>query len=225
MKDPVLSEESVVSKVSELMETLDHIKRYNALAHSLKKFSFIVISSIILFLVAGLVHNSLKFEYEALKPIGFILDLALVLIPLVGLAVGVFYVRKQVNSTKTGEWKTKLSEGFPGALEVITELDWEKTLDEIYNGRISYLLYGLLKTAAYWFAAFFGLQLVANAFTLYFLHSVVPVGGFLSIAFALVLVLLLTGRDLLKRYKEIHALDMLLLELRWFSLELNRAEL
>ena len=35
-KDHVFSEESVVSKISEFMETLDYIKRYNALANSLK---------------------------------------------------------------------------------------------------------------------------------------------------------------------------------------------
>jgi hypothetical protein len=225
MKDSVLSEEAVVSKVSELMETLDHIKRYNALARSLKKFSIIIIGSIILFLAVGILHNSLKFEYELMKPIGLVLDLLLVLIPLVGLALGVLYVRKQVNQTKTGEWKAKLAEGFPGALELIMKLDWENTLDEIYDGRLSYILYGLLKTAAYWFVAFFGLQLIANAFALYFLDRPVVAGSLFSLVFALLLALLLLGRDLFRRYKEIHALDMLLLELRWFSLELNRAEL
>ena len=57
MKDSVLSEESVVSKVSELMETLDHIKRYNALSRSLKKFSLIVIGSIAISLAVGILFT------------------------------------------------------------------------------------------------------------------------------------------------------------------------
>jgi len=35
----MMREDSVVSKVEELMETLDNIKRYNALAHSLKRLT------------------------------------------------------------------------------------------------------------------------------------------------------------------------------------------
>jgi len=104
------------------------------------------------------------------------------------------------------------------------ELDWDKTLDEISMGKLSYTIYGLLKISAYWLVTFFGLQLVINALTLYFLNRPVLLGSFLSVAFALILVLLVLGKDLLRRYKELHALDMLLLELRWFSLELRRAE-
>ncbi len=224
IRDSVLSEESVVSKVSELMETLDHIKRYNALARSLKKFSFIVVGSIAVFLSVGALLAIIKFAYSVEEPVSFLFGFLLLLIPLIGLAAGVFYVRRQVNNTKTGEWKEKLSGGFPAALEVIMELDWDKTLDEISMGTLSYALYGLLKTAAYWLVTFFGFQLIANVLTLYFLHRSVIVDSFFLAAFALFLVLLLLGRDLLRRYKEIHALDMLLLELRWFSLELRRAE-
>lgn len=225
MKDAGLSEEGVVSKVSELMETLDHIKRYNALSRSLKNFSLIVIGSITISLVIGILLPILGLEYLSRSPQSFLFGFTLLLIPLVGLGIGVFYVRRKVRTTKTGEWKEKLSEGFPSALEILMELDWDKTLDEISMGKLSYLIYGLLKIAAYWLVTFFGLQLLANAFTLYLLQKPVILGGVFSVAFALILVLLLLGRDFFRRYKEIHALDMLLLELRWFSLELNRAEL
>jgi len=104
------------------------------------------------------------------------------------------------------------------------ELDWDKTLDEISMVKLSYTIYGLLKISAYWLVTFFGLQLVINALTIYFLNRPVLLGSFLSVAFALILVLLVLGKDLLRRYKELHALDMLLLELCWFSLELRRAK-
>ena len=82
----------------------------------------------------------------------------------------------------------------------------------------------MAQSGAYWLVMFFGLQLVGNGLAFYFLHRTVVISTFVSVTFALILVLLLLGRDLLRRYKEIHALDMLLLELRWFSLEIRRAE-
>jgi len=62
MKDQMLSEESVVSEVSELMETLDHIKKYYALSGSLKKFSLIVIGSIAISLAVGILWQSQVFN-------------------------------------------------------------------------------------------------------------------------------------------------------------------
>ena len=225
MKNSALSEESVVSKVSDLMETLDHIKRYNALARSLKQFALIVIGSIAVFLSIGIALALTKFEYSVTRPIGFVYGFLFLLIPLVGLALGVDYVTKKVSATKTGEWREKLSGGFPSALEMLVELDWDNVLDEISMGRLSYALYSLLKTAAYWIVTFSGLQLIASILSLYFLHRLIFLSAFIWVVFALILVLLLLGKDLLRRYQEIHSLDMLLLELRWFSLELRRAEL
>ncbi len=220
----VMTEESVVSKVKELMETLDHIKKYNTLSSSLKKFSLIVIGSIVVSLVVSISLSILGIDYTPRSTQSFFYGFMLSLIPLIGIVLGVFYVRRQVNATKTGEWKEKLSGGFPSALEILIELDWNKTLDEISRGKFSYTIYGLLKTAAYWLVTFFGLQLVGNGLTIYFLQQAVFFKNFVSVAIALILVLLLLGRDLFRRYKEIHALDMLFLELRWFSFELRRAE-
>ena len=112
MKDQMMSEESVVSKVSELMETLDHIKKYNALSGSLKKFSLIVIGSIAISLAIGILLAISGFQYASRSPESFLFGLLLLLIPLVGLAIGIFYVKRKVNATKTGEWKQKLSGAF-----------------------------------------------------------------------------------------------------------------
>jgi len=223
IKDAVMTEENVVSKVKELMETLDHIKKYNALTRSLKKFAFIVISSIVVFLGLGLSFTLVGIEKTLTKPLNFAVGFILLLIPIIGLLTGVLYVRRRVNSAKTGEWKEELSHGFPSALKILMELDWDKTFDEIVTGKISYALYGLLKTGAYWFVIFFGLDIILNASTFYFLK--VPIGGGFGLGlFSLAIVLLFLGKDLLRRYKELQALDMLLWELRWFSFELQRDE-
>ena len=223
MKDSMMTEESVVSKVAELMETLDHIKRYNALARSLKKFALIIIGSIIVFLALGVSLAVIGIDENVNRPLFFVVGFFLLLVPVIGLAAGVLYVRKKVNSAETGEWKEPLSHGFPAALELLMELDWDKTFDEISVGKLSYLLYGFLKTGAYWFITYFTLSIVFSVITQGFLHLSLDGGLGLGLL-ALFIVLLFLGKDLLRRYKEVQSLDMLLWELRWFSFELRRAE-
>ena len=219
-----MPEESIVSKVKELMETLDHVKRYNALARSLKEFAIVIASSFVIFFVLrGLVDF---FDLRSmLDPPIFLLVLFLVLlIPMVGIAAGVLIVRRNVNLVRTGAWKEELSHGFPSALKILLELDWDKTIDEISVGRLSYFLYGLLKTAVYWMVTFFALGFVGAAFAFFLPHGSPFFGGFFLGLIALLIVFLILRNDLLRRYKEIRSLDMLLWELRWFSLELRRAE-
>ena len=67
----VLTEETVVAKVAELMETLDHVKKYNALARSFKKFALIVLSSITVFLAFGASLGFLKFSWQRLIALKF----------------------------------------------------------------------------------------------------------------------------------------------------------
>jgi hypothetical protein len=220
----MMPEESIVSKVEELMETLDHIKRYNALARSLKKFVVVIAGSFVIFFVLrGLVDF---FDLSSIldHPIFLLLLFLLLLIPLAGIATSIIIVRKKVNSVRTGEWKEELSHGFPSALKMLLELDWDKTIDEISVGKLSYFVYGLLKTAAYWFVTFFGLGLIGGIFSFFIPHGSLFFEGFLSGLLALLIVFLILQNDLLRRYKEMLSLDMLLWELRWFSLEFRRTE-
>jgi hypothetical protein len=224
MKDAVMTEESVVSKVKELMETLDHIKKYNALTHSLKRFALIVGGSITVFLFLVMLFDFFGLRLTLDRSLFLVAGFLLLLIPVLGIAAGILFVRRSVSSVKTGEWKEELSHGFPSALKVLSELDWDKVLNEIVMGKLGYVVYGLLKTAAYWFVVFFGLNLLWNAITFYFLNRMILLGDFVWALFALLIVLFVLSKDLLRRYKEIQALDMLLLELRWLNFEFRRAE-
>ncbi len=222
-KDSVMTEEKVVSKITELMETLDHVKKYNALARSLKKFALAIIISITIFFCATIFLAATGFIQTNNRPMGFIVGFILLLIPITGLVTGVMYVRRRVNSVKTGEWKQELSGGFPSALKILIELDWDKTFEEISVGKIGYAFYGLFKTGAYWFVTFFTIDIVLRATTFYLFNASIEGGVGLGL-FALLLVLLFLGNNLFRRYKELQSLDMLLWELRWFSLELQRNE-
>ena len=219
-----MKEEGVVSKVRELMETLDHVKRYNALAKSLRRFALIVVVSTAISIVLAVPLDFLELGSPSQVPVFLLATPLILLIPAAGITVGILYVRRTVNSTKMGQWKEELSHGFPSALKILSELDWDETLDEIATGKLGLILYGILKIAGYWFIMSVGLNLLWNAIAFYVFHIVAPFTGFFLEPFALLTVLFLVSKDLVRRYKEIHALDMLLMELRWFSLEFKRAE-
>jgi hypothetical protein len=224
VKDSELTEESVVAKVADLMETLDHVKKYNALSRSFKRFALIVLGSITVFLALGASLGFLNLVATLDRPQIFLTSLLLLLVPITGIATGVLFIRKKINSVKTGAWKEELSHGFPSALKMLLEMDWDETFDEISSGRVGYALYGLLKAAAYWIITVFAVGLLGNLAAFMILHKTgffgVPVWGLLS----LLLVYLFLRKDLSRRYNEIRALDKLLWELRWFSLELRRAK-
>lgn len=221
-----MREEGVVSKVEELMETLDHVKRYNALAKSLRRFALILGVSMTISIVLAMLFDFLELGLTLEGPVFLLTTPLVLLIPATGITAGILYVRRSVNSTKTGQWKEELSHGFPSALKILSELDWDKTLDEIATGKLGLILYGVLKIAAYWFITSLGLNLLWNAITFFVFVRIIPFTGFVLAPFALLIVLFLVSKDLLRRYKEMHALDMLLMELRWFSLEFEskRAE-
>jgi hypothetical protein len=218
-----LTEKNVVAKVAELMETLDQVKKYNALTSSLKRFALLVIGSLIIFLAVGSSIGFLNLVVTLDKPQLFFASILLLLIPISGISIGVYFIRKKVNSIKTGEWNEELSNDFPSALQILTELDWDKTFDEISSGRVGYTLYSLLKATAYLIITLFTLGLVGNLVTFIFLNQGLLGGPILGLI-SLLIVYLLLRKDFLRRYHQIKALDNLLWELRWFSVELRRAE-
>ena len=228
----MITEESVVAKVEELMETLDLVKRYNVLTRSLKKFTLFIMGSMIIFAIVIGMFGSFElrltlnssFSFLIDDPVFFLITLLSFLILVMGIFAGVMFVRRRVNSVRVGEWREELSHGFPSALKILMELDWDKTLDEISVGKLSYAVYSLLKTAAYLVITFFALEVFGNALVFFFLGRTNLFIVFFLGLLSLLLVFLFLGRDIFRRYKELQALDMLLLELRWFSLEIRRAD-
>jgi hypothetical protein len=218
-----LTEDNVVVKVAELMETLDQVKKYNALTSALKRFALIVISSLVIFLAAGASIGFLNLVATLDKPQIFLSSILLLIIPISGISIGILFIRKKLNSIKTGEWKEELSNGFPSALKILTELEWDKTFDEISSGRVGYAVYSILKTTAYWIITLFALGLISNLLTFILLQEGMLGGPILGLI-SLLVVYLLLRKDFSRRYSQIRALDNLLWELRWFSVELRRAE-
>jgi hypothetical protein len=224
IKNSEMTEENVVAKVAELMETLDHVKKYNALAGSFKRFALIVLGSIAVFLAVGASLGFLNLVVTFDRPQIFVASVLLLLVPITGIAVGILFMRRKVNAIKTGEWKEELSHGFPSALKILLEMDWDETFDEISSGRVGYALYSLLKAAAYLVITVFAVGLLGNIVTFLVLQKAGLFGGPILGLLSLLIVYLILRKDFSRRYNEIRALDKLLWELRWFSLELRSAE-
>ena len=224
VKNSTMTEENVATKVAELMETLDHVKKYSALAKAFKRFALIVISSIAIFLALGASLGFLNLVVTFDRPQIFVASLLLLLVPIAGITSGILFIRRRINSINTGEWKEELSYGFPSALKILLELDWDKTFDEISSGRVGYALYILLKAFAYWVITVFAVGLLGNLVTFIILQKAGLFGSPILGLLSLLIVYLILRKDLSRRYNEIRALDKLLWELRWFSLELRRAE-
>jgi hypothetical protein len=220
----VNEEEIVVSKVAELMETLDEVKKYNVLEKYFNKFAVIVVSSIIVYLV---VRSYLDF-YNVLAIFGrtdrFFLTFLLVIIPAVGDALGLLFIRGKISAVKTGRWKEELSNGFPSALKLLSEIDWDGSFDVVSSGGLGYAMYGLVKGIAYWIITYLTLGFAFNIITLILLDRTAALGN-ASLWISLLITFVYLRKDLSRRFNEIRALDKLQLELRRLSDELRTAEI
>ncbi|MGD6810885.1 MAG: hypothetical protein ACQCN3_14400 [Candidatus Bathyarchaeia archaeon] len=220
----MFTEDQVALKVSELMEALDHIKKYKAIAKSIKKFIIIVGSSIAVFLALVTLFEVYELEFLHSGTIFFVAAFLSLLIPIAGLLIGIHFMRKQISSVKEGEWKSEISKGFSSTLKLLTEMDWEKTLEDVSIGKLGYAVYALLKAGTYVVVSVSAFELLWNGLTLIFLHTFIEAGVIFWGFIAVLVVAIALSNDLLERYKELHALDMLVWELRWFSVEFGRAE-
>ncbi|MCX8154181.1 MAG: hypothetical protein N3E52_07090 [Candidatus Bathyarchaeota archaeon] len=219
-----MTEASVVAKVAELMETLDKIKKYGVLARQLKMFTLIVVGSIVICILV----NNVIFYLNLLSAFNefqrFFMTFPLVLIPATGVAVGILFVRRKINAVKTGEWKDELSHGFPSALKILSEIDWDEAFDVVSSGRLGYVMYGLVKGAAYGFISFFILGFVFNLITYIVLHRIGAL-GYASFHCSLLIIFLYLRKDLSRRFNEIREIDKLYWELQRFGRELRNTEL
>jgi hypothetical protein len=138
-----------------------------------------------------------------------------------GVIIGVLWVRRKLSSVKIAEWKRTLNEGTPGAIKLLQETNWEKTFNDIRFAKLGLAVYGAVKILAYWLAATF-LFVVLSSFMGNIIHlSLDPIS---LLIIPLVLVLVLSMKDLRYRYEQVGRLDSLLWELRWFDNEFRRSD-
>jgi len=235
-----LSEAAVTSKVEELMNALDEVKRYRALSSLLVDFGIFILVTIVALLSVEVLVNLLRAatgfpcsftgtqEFScggslgppALPIVAALLGLSFILIPSAGILGGVLWVDRKYRRVVVGQWKGTLGEGFPGAVKLLTGMKWEEVFEEIQVSKLAYVVYGLIKLAGYFVFVSF-LMLIPYTLLVSFVHT--DVNPFIVLLVCFVLVLVLCRRDLKKRYRQVWSLDSLMWELRWFSSEFGSA--
>ena len=210
--------------MTEFMTALDQVKAYRELVSAMADFVIIIVASVAALLAVNIVVNLL----DVINGYGFVtpgssgwLPFFNFLILFFGVIIGVFWVRRKLSSVKIMQWKSTLDEGTPGALKLLQETNWEKTFNDIRFAKLGFAVYGAVKIMANWILVlfFFGVLSGVIQNTLHL--------SFDPISFAvipLVLVLVLSMKDLRYRYEQVGRLDSLLWELRWFDNEFRRAD-
>ena len=234
-------EAKVVAKVEELMRTLDEVKRYRALVRLLIDFLLIMLVSVVALLALELAVNTYRAQtgfpcyYPTLNaflctPVGgqanspllqVVATVGLFGIPIVSLLGGILWVDRKLKSVKGEEWKGILAEGFPGALKLLQQLNWDTVFEDIRLSRIGYASYFAVKVIGYWLLALFVIVLPLG-FAVSAVH--LELNLYIPAVVSFVLALVLSRGDLQRRYNQVVSLDTLMWELRWFSSGLGSAK-
>jgi len=226
-----MSEAEVVEQVSDLMRALDDVRKYRELAYAMVDFLAILVVTIIASILieffdgvyevtSGFPVNGANFSFSGIPSSNFA-SLAVGIIVLGGFLGGVLWVDRRVSRTKTGEWKKTMEEGVPGAVKLLSELDWESQLGMVSTSRLAYLFYSILKVAGYSLLAYILLELAGAVSGLWYL---VPSAQEYIAPISVILVLILNKKSLEMGFNRLRSLDLLFWDLRGFYSEFKRAE-
>jgi hypothetical protein len=228
-----MSEADVVEKVSELMEALDQVRKYRELAYAMVDFLAVlvvsVIASILMVFFQGLYDVTSGFPAYGpglaiggiVLPSNGLVSIAVAVIILGGLLVGMLWVDRRVKRTETGEWKKTMEEGVPGAVKLLSELDWDSLLGTVSIARVAYLFYAVIKIAGYSLLTYVLLFFIGAFLEIW---SRLPSGPEYLVPASIVLVLIFSKKNLEAGFNRLRSLDLLFWDLRGFYSEFKRAE-
>jgi hypothetical protein len=213
-------EDTLSLKFKEFMTVLDQVKKYRALLTALPDFAIIITLSIIV-AISALIVSRLNSVYPSSSSSSFLNPSLLIPVSLlVGIVIGVYWINRRLKSVRVGQWKEVLDEGLPGVIKLLQELNWESVFSDIRHAKLGSWLYGVIKIMVYWM-----LTVVVFFFLTNFLQTMFHFGtaDYVVELFSLVFVLVLSRKDISKRYHQVGRLDMLFWELRWFESEFRGA--
>ncbi len=202
------------------MSALDQVKKYREIVVSLTDFAIILLISLVVALSVN-IYTEFSFLYTGPNHLlSFVASISFILFLTMGTILGAFWVKRRVKSVKLRQWKSTLSEGAPGAIKLLQELEWQNIFSDIRSAKLGFLLYGISKVLAYWGLAIVSFSLLSLVFQFFFNMGIYIIT---IVWFSLVVVLILSKNDLRNRYEQMGRLDWLLWELRWFESEFRRA--
>ncbi len=236
VRDLALSEETLVTKVEELMSSLDDVKRYRELSCAMIDFGAIILGSVVAVMALVYVQSFYDVFYGVPVSNGYITlgatdsfpispgaSIATVLIVLLGIVLALHQVRRRVNRVSTGEWMPLLKEGAPGAIKLLSDTDWDSLQERASSARASYLLYELWIVAGYTILLFAAIYVFGSVVEFWAGFQSSFLSSYLLVISALV-VLILERKNFERGFEKLRALDALFWDLRWFASEFKGRE-
>lgn len=209
-------EEQLSQKMTDFMSVIDQVKKYRALLFALPDIAIIVCLAFVGAFAADVIGH--LFIVFAIPTYGVANTLTILFVA-AGLVLAVYWGYRKMKRVKTGQWKSTLNEGAPGAIKLLENMNWVDTIKDIRYAKLGFWLYGVLRTVIAWVLIFFVSLLVVNPL----FNSIIylRVNLLLVALFALSLVLAFSVNDFRKRFDQIGRLDALLWELRWIDNDLR----
>jgi hypothetical protein len=211
------------TKVEELMSALDQIKKYRAQIPAIAALLVTVLIAISILLIAVFISNLLRlfysFNISFLYPPVFVLSFVLLFI---GIEVGLRRARKRISEVKYGEWRSETSQGFSGSIKVLSEIDWDRELNEIKASKSNLVNFAILKTAIYWVSTLLLSELFNLLISVTFLSINIPL--ILLGPLTLLISIILAWEDIMRGYRTPRSLEILYWQLRSFYSEFRRKE-
>ena len=215
-----MMEDALSLKFKEFMTVLDQVKKYSTLLTALPDFVIIITLSVIAALSAQILGRFEIVFISRTSGLPQYMSFLSIIFFLTAILGGAYWVNRKVKSVKVGQWNKVLDEGLPGVIKLLQELNWEDVFSDIRRAKLGSWLYGITKIAVYWFLAVIVFSLLTSN-----LQRILHFGNadYVVELLSLVFVLVLSRKDIGKRYYQIGHLDMLFWELRWFESEFRRA--
>lgn len=219
-------EQELVAKVEELMSSLDSAREYKEIAKAMIDSSLILLSVTLMILSVILIFNLLELlgyintffiiPFIIIYPITFYL--LLLIIP-VGIIIG-----RRRYSRKMENWREILKEGTPGAIRLLTELDWKKTFEDLRTMKwaifarviggiiIRYIFIQLLMSIVHYIIVLF---LFFPSFYLNIIYTYLDLIYLLFYLIPIPIAIYTSKSDIKKYYQKLGSVDYLIWSLRW----------
>lgn len=222
-----MKEDDAVAKVSEFMANLDTIRRYKRSVILFWKSMgiFLVAMALILsmevaYALVGLFTGGFDVSLLFVSPLVILLNILFFFVGLLAIAV---YIDQRVSHVKEGNWEAALSEGFPGALKLLLDMDWESVMEDTKTAKLGLMGSVIANVAAVSLIILFILSAINSAIIPFIFHIQLDFTILVSISILLAILQFRKGID--EKLKAVWGMDYLSADLRWFVDELKRAEL
>lgn len=229
-----MTEIETAEKISDLLSSLDTVKKYSSVRGKFLPLLFLVLSTLFVIALTQLLIN--YYDYLTATPylgsiptpgsIGYEGEFYSIWVPIIAIislssVIASLIIRNAIKSVSKPYFEEARKEGVLGLIGILDNIDFQAILRDVSGAKMGYLLLSVLKTILYWVIVFIAVFIV---FTYLSLLAILIVPIWATIAGSLALVLILRRRRYAADFRKIWYFDSLLWELRWLYTEFKGSE-